>query len=88
VRGDCRRRQVLKSAFIASVNWHRDAGFPDQESQLMLDRAILTRRGGVFLNMTAEQYPKFQTEALSPPSRRCVITSWLKTRLEPFVTRL
>ena len=54
----------------------------------MLDRAILTRRGGVFLNMTAEQYPKFQTEALSPPSRRCVITSWPKIRLEPFVTLL
>ena len=34
----------------------RGGGITDQESRLMLDQAIVTGRGGVFLNLTAEQY--------------------------------
>jgi len=36
----------------------RGGGFTDQKSSLMLDQAIATGRGGVFLNLTAEQYAK------------------------------
>jgi hypothetical protein len=37
---------------------NRGGGLPDQESRLMLDEAIATGRGGVFLNLTAEQYAR------------------------------
>ena len=33
-------------------------GITDQECRLMLDQAIATGRGGVFLSLTAEQYAK------------------------------
>ena len=36
--------------------WH----ITDQESRLMLDQAIVTGRGGVFLNLTAEEYAKLE----------------------------
>jgi hypothetical protein len=35
-------------------------GLTDQESQLMLNQAIATGRGGVFLSLTAEQYAKLK----------------------------
>jgi len=35
-------------------------GITDQESRQMLDQAIVTGRGGVFLNLTAEQYAKLE----------------------------
>ena len=38
----------------------RGGGITDQESQLMLNQAIVTGRGGVFLNLTAEQYAKLE----------------------------
>jgi hypothetical protein len=38
----------------------RGGGITDQESRLMLDQAIVTGRGGVFLNLTAEQYAKLE----------------------------
>jgi hypothetical protein len=34
----------------------RGGGFKDQESRLMLDQGIAIGRGGVFLNLTNEQY--------------------------------
>jgi hypothetical protein len=34
----------------------RGGGITDQESRLMLDQAIATGRGGVFLSLTEEQY--------------------------------
>jgi hypothetical protein len=36
-------------------------GLPDQESRLMLNQAIATGRGGVFLSLTAEQYTKLRS---------------------------
>jgi hypothetical protein len=39
----------------------RGGGITDQESRLMLDRAIATGRGGVFLSLTAEQYTKLSS---------------------------
>jgi hypothetical protein len=36
----------------------RGGGLTDQESRLMLNQAIVTGRGGVFLNLAAEQYAK------------------------------
>ena len=38
----------------------RGGGITDQESRLMLDQAIVTGRGGVFLNLMAEQYAKLK----------------------------
>jgi hypothetical protein len=38
----------------------RGGGITDQESRLMLDQAIVTGRGGVFLNLTAEEYAKLE----------------------------
>ena len=38
----------------------RGGGITDQESRLMLDQAIATGRGGVFLNLTTEQYDKLK----------------------------
>jgi hypothetical protein len=38
----------------------RGGGITDQESRLMLDQAIVTGRGGVFLNLTTEQYAKLK----------------------------
>jgi len=38
----------------------RGGGINDQESRLMLDQAIATGRGGVFLRLTAEQYEKLK----------------------------
>ena len=36
----------------------RGGGIKDQESRLMLAQAIVTGRGRVFLNLTAERYTK------------------------------
>ena len=38
----------------------RGGGITDQESRLMLDQAIATGRGCVFLNLTEEQYTKLK----------------------------
>lgn len=38
----------------------RAGGFKDQESRLMLDQGIEVRRGGVFLDLTEEQYSKLR----------------------------
>jgi hypothetical protein len=38
----------------------RGSGSTDQESRLMLDQAIVTGRGGVFQNLTPEQYSKLK----------------------------
>ena len=38
----------------------RGGALTDQESRLMLDQAIVTGRGGVFLSLTAEQYAKLK----------------------------
>jgi hypothetical protein len=38
----------------------RGGGLADQESPLMLDQAVVTGRGGVFLYLTAEQYAKLK----------------------------
>ena len=38
----------------------RGGGITDQESRLMLDQAIATGRGGIFLNLTAEQYVRLK----------------------------
>ena len=38
----------------------RAGGFPDQESRLMLDQGMAMGRGGVFLNLTEEQYAKLR----------------------------
>jgi hypothetical protein len=38
----------------------RGGGFPDQESLLMLEPGISMGRGGVFLNLTEEQYGRFK----------------------------
>ena len=39
---------------------NRGGGITDQESRLMLDQAIATGRGGVFLSLTDEQYAKLK----------------------------
>ena len=38
----------------------RGGGIADQEGRLMLNQAIETGRGGVFLNLTPEQYSKLR----------------------------
>jgi hypothetical protein len=38
----------------------RGCGFTDQESRLMVDQAIVTGRGGVFLSLMPEQYSKLK----------------------------
>lgn len=38
----------------------RGGGFPDQESRMMLEQGIEKGRGGVFLNLTKEQYEKLK----------------------------
>jgi hypothetical protein len=38
----------------------RGGGLPDQESRLMLEQGISLGRGGVFLNLTEEQYAKLK----------------------------
>jgi hypothetical protein len=38
----------------------RGGGFPDQESRLMLDQGIAMGRGGVFLNLTEDQYGRLK----------------------------
>ena len=38
----------------------RGGGITDQESRLMLNQAIATGRGGVFLSLTAEQYARLK----------------------------
>ena len=48
----------------------RGGGFTDQESRLMLNQAIVTGRGGVFLNLTAEH-----TSQKRGPFGRFIITS-------------
>ena len=39
----------------------RGAGLPDLASRQALDQAITTGRGGVFLNLSEEQYAKLRT---------------------------
>ena len=52
-----RRLQFISSEkVIELVEW--GAGIKDQECRLMLDQAIVTGRGRVFLNLTAERYTK------------------------------
>jgi hypothetical protein len=38
----------------------RGGGITDQESRLMLNQAIATGRGGIFLNLSVEQYEKLK----------------------------
>ena len=38
----------------------RGGGFKDQESRLMLDQGIAMGRGGVFLNLTDQQYARLE----------------------------
>jgi hypothetical protein len=38
----------------------RGGGLRDQESRLMLDQGIAMGRGGVFLNLTGEQYARLK----------------------------
>jgi hypothetical protein len=38
----------------------RGGGFPDRESRLILNQGIEKGRGGVFLNLTKEQYEKLK----------------------------
>jgi hypothetical protein len=38
----------------------RGGGFIDQEARLMLEQGISMGRGGVFLNLTEEQYAKLR----------------------------
>jgi hypothetical protein len=38
----------------------RGRGITDQEGRMMLNQAIETGRGGVFLNLTPEQYAKLR----------------------------
>jgi len=38
----------------------RGGGLKDQESRLMLNQALATGRGGLFLNLTAEQFSKLK----------------------------
>ena len=38
----------------------RGCGITDQESRLMLDQAIATGRGGVFLSLTVEQHARLR----------------------------
>jgi hypothetical protein len=38
----------------------RGGGLPDQESRAMLNQAIETGRGGLFLNLTQEQYARLK----------------------------
>ena len=39
----------------------RGGGITDQESRLMLEQAVATGRGGVFLMLTSEQYAKLRS---------------------------
>jgi hypothetical protein len=52
------RKLHFKSADKVIELVERGGGLTDQESRLMLDQAIVTGRGGVFLNLAAEQYAK------------------------------
>jgi hypothetical protein len=45
--------EVVKLAELAG-------GITDQESRLILDQAVATGRGGVFLSPTAEQYARLR----------------------------
>lgn len=38
----------------------RGGGITDQESRLMLEQAVATGRGGVFLMLTSEQYARLR----------------------------
>ena len=38
----------------------RGGGLPDQESRVMLNQAVESGRGGVFLKLTAEQYEQLK----------------------------
>jgi hypothetical protein len=52
------RKLHFKSAGKVIELVERGGGLTNQESQLMLNQGIVTGRGGVFLNLTAEQYAK------------------------------
>jgi hypothetical protein len=50
----------------------RAGGFTDQDTRLMVNHGIETGRGGVFLNLTAEQYAKLKhMSAVAEMSSRC-----------------
>ena len=53
-----RRKLCFASADKVIELVERGGGIKDQECRLMLDQAIATGRGGVFLRLTAEQYSK------------------------------
>jgi hypothetical protein len=38
----------------------RAGGFTDQDTRLMVNQAIMNGRGGLFLNLTAEQFSKLK----------------------------
>jgi hypothetical protein len=52
------RKLRLASADKVVVLVDQGGGLTEQESRLMLDQAIVTGRGRVFLNLTAERYTK------------------------------
>ncbi len=62
LEADLKTALPLKLHFIPSDKTielvRRGGGFADQEGKLTLNRAIKMGRGGVFLNLTPEQYAK------------------------------
>ncbi len=50
------RKLCFKTADKIIELVERGAGFPDQESRMTLNQGIAMGRGGVFLNLTEEQY--------------------------------
>ena len=54
------RKLPFTSADKVNELVERGGARTDQESRLMLNQAIATGRGGVFLSLTAEQYAKLK----------------------------
>ena len=52
-------RRIASSEKIVELV-ERGGGFPDQNSRMMVKQDIEKGRGGVFLNLTAEQYGKLK----------------------------
>ena len=52
------RKLCFKSADKIVEMVEHGGGFKDQEARMMLDQGIEMGRGGVFLNLTEEQYAK------------------------------
>ena len=55
------RKLHFKSAEKVVELVGRGGGLTDRESRLLLDQAIATGRGGVFLSLIAEQYAKLKS---------------------------